>query len=162
MAKSKLSNQLNHALIDVEVTLGRLQETFKGRKLPDGKDRTILINQIMALDNASQAMSDHLDKLKTRETSPTVPQKLRNLKNFFKSTEDLKKQRADTRQWYVNFRQRINGLREESNKMLHGEDSAQAEARLAMVHAELAEIKRMQLEVNNFDRKVEAIEAALM
>lgn len=159
MAKSKLSIQLSQALSNVKTTLAGIQKTMEKDKKVKPEEVDKLGNQWDALARASSAMSRHLESLRQRETSPNVPDRLRNLKNIFKNKEELKQQRAVTRQWYENVEKKISKLWAESRQAVHDANAEKAQPAVRRLSTEIASL---EAGLASHYGTVDAIETALL
>jgi hypothetical protein len=155
MAKSKLSIQLHQAFSNVKTDLAHIKKTLESDHPLTREQFEHFGNQWDALARASSAMSRHLVELERRETSPSVPDRLRNLKNVFKNKQELAQQRAVTRQWYKNLDAKISQLWAKSQKKIREAGD------IVEVRSLSAEVNAMETGVAGFDQKVDALEAVL-
>lgn len=120
MAKTKMWNDLNQALAVLDGTLNAVQNEIKSMNPITPQLRKDLWDHYTAFSAASGAMKTHLDNLQRREDTPTVTDRLRNLKNFFKDKQQLKQQRATYRTYFNNLQGRIDQLKNDSTTTLNG------------------------------------------
>jgi len=119
MAKTKLWLDLNRALDNLDATLGDVLQKMQCNMMVGEAQRKQLGEQYFALSSAAGAMTTHLGNLERRETSPTVGDRLRNLKNVLKDKEELKQQRKAIRQYFANMKDRIDKLKSQASQALN-------------------------------------------
>jgi hypothetical protein len=156
MAKSKLSIQLHQALANVKTDLAIIKKTLESDRPLTREQFDHFGKQWDALSRASGAMAHHLENLERREQTPTAADRLRNLKNVFKNKEELKQQRAVTRQWYKNLDAKISQLWAKSQKKIREAGD------IVEVRSLSAEVNAMEAGVAGYDPKVDALEAVLL
>jgi len=110
MAKSKLYSEVVRALNELDAALVDVQQNIQCRLPVSDTQKTRLSHAFINLSCAAADMSTHLENLKRREETPTAADRIRNLKGIIKSKEELKKQRADLRQYFDRMKHQIDTL----------------------------------------------------
>jgi uncharacterized coiled-coil DUF342 family protein len=156
MAKSKLCIQVELRLREVKTSLKDVERALeKDQHLtPQVKDK--VFNQFKALADAAYVLTNHLDKLKERESHPSVADRLRNAKNIFKNKEELSKKRAEMRHQYEDLGKKIGKYREGVKAAMNSQSPKEA------MKNYLAEMERLESEAVNLDAKVDGLVAVLM
>ena len=152
MAKSKLCIQVELRLRELKTTLKDVERTLEKDQQLTPKTQKIVSDQFMALYNASDALTKHLDKLKDRESHPSVADRLRNAKNLFKSKEELSKKRAEMRHQYEDLGKKVTKYKQGVIAAMNSQSPKQA------MKNHLVEIERLEAEAVSLDAKVDGIE----